>query len=63
MGIMFHGTAESSVDSICRDGFHEHLDFTSSLHYAVRRGQGKDDYKKSFAYVIATAVLVKTLIS
>lgn len=60
MGIMFHGTAESSVDSICRNGYHPHSDFTSSLHYAVRRGQLKDGYgTKKIAHVIATAVLVE----
>lgn len=58
MGIMFHGTHRDNIASICRDGIHLHSSFTGSLHYAVRRSEGKEGYTNADAQVLAMAVLV-----
>jgi len=58
MGVMFHGTDRASIALICRNGIHDHSCFTNSLHYALRRSQGKEGYKHVEVEVLAMAVLV-----
>ena len=58
MGIMFHGTARHSIDSICRNGMSDESYYTSSFHYAVGRSKYKENYYCNVVDVLVLAVLV-----
>lgn len=57
MGIMYHGTHRDNVYNICQEGFHFGSSFTSSLDYAVRRSDYKEERRNSHVQVIAVATI------
>lgn len=58
MGLMFHGTANHSISSICRNGMSDGSYYTSSFHYAVGRSKYKENYYCNKVDVLVLAVLV-----